>query len=249
VADANYLVYGLHAVESVVDRRPGDIRRAWCLARADSESLIAIRQRLEMSGIEVAAADRPSLDRLCDGGRHQGIVLDVRPPSALDVVGLETLVTGLGRRARLLVLDQVEDPRNLGACLRSADAAGADCIIVPKAHSARLTAAALKAATGAADTVPVAIVPNLARTLAWLKAAGVWIVGADGQATRTVYEARLEPPVALVLGAEGRGLRRLTREACDELLRIPLFGTVESLNVSVAAGILLFELARQSPPQ
>ena len=148
---------------------------------------------------------------------------------------------------RLLVLDQVEDPRNLGACLRTADAAGIDAVVVPKAHSAKLSGAALKAATGAAETVPLAVVPNLARALAWLKEAGVWVVGTDSEAPQSLYAARLEPPIAIVLGAEGKGLRRLTRESCDELVAIPMAGTVESLNVSVAAGVVLFELLRQSP--
>lgn len=248
MADPANVIYGLHAAERVIERRPQDIRRAWLIGDAAGGRLPALRRGLEAATVDIIDVDRSALDRLCAGGRHQGIALDVRPPSALDLAAFEVLVERLGRKARLLVLDQVEDPRNLGACLRSADAAGAHCVVVPKAHSARLTPAALKAATGAAETVPLAVVPNLARALAWLKAAGVWIVGADGAARDSLHAVRLEPPVALVLGAEGRGLRRLTRESCDELVRIPMFGTVESLNVSVAAGVMLFELARQAPP-
>ena len=150
---------------------------------------------------------------------------------------------------RLLVLDGVEDPRNLGACLRTADAAGIDAVVVPKDHSAPLTAVAIKAATGAAETVPVVRAPNLARMLTWLKQAGVWVVGADSEAEQSLYAAKLAPPVAMVLGGEGRGLRRLTRDTCDELVSIPMAGAVQSLNVSVATGIVLFELLRQSPPR
>jgi 23S rRNA (guanosine2251-2'-O)-methyltransferase len=145
------------------------------------------------------------------------------------------------------VLDGVEDPRNLGACLRTADAAGIDAVVVPKDHSARLTAAAVKTSTGAAETVPVYRAPNLARALAWLKEAGVWVVGADAAASQSLYQCKLAPPVALVLGGEGRGVRRLTRDLCDELVYIPMVGSVESLNVSVATGIVLFELLRQAP--
>jgi 23S rRNA (guanosine2251-2'-O)-methyltransferase len=148
---------------------------------------------------------------------------------------------------RLLVLDGVEDPRNLGACLRTADAAGVDAVVVPKDHSAKLTAAAAKTATGAAETVPLYRAPNLARALTWLKEAGVWVVGADSGAPQPLYEAKLSPPVAMVLGGEGRGVRRLTRDLCDELVHIPMVGSVESLNVSVATGIVLFELLRQAP--
>jgi 23S rRNA (guanosine2251-2'-O)-methyltransferase len=145
------------------------------------------------------------------------------------------------------VLDGVEDPRNLGACLRTADAAGVDAVVVPKDHAAKLTPAAVKTSTGAAETVPVFRAPNLARALAWLKEAGVWIVGADAAAPRSLYQTKLSPPVAMVVGGEGRGVRRLTRDLCDELVYIPMQGTVESLNVSVATGIVLFELLRQAP--
>jgi 23S rRNA (guanosine2251-2'-O)-methyltransferase len=135
----------------------------------------------------------------------------------------------------------------LGACLRTADAAGIDAVVVPKAHAVRLTAAAVKTSTGAAETVPVFRAPNLARTLDWLKKAGVWVVGADADAPRSLYAAKLAPPMAIVLGGEGRGVRRLTRDTCDELVSIPMQGSVESLNVSVAAGVVLFELLRQAP--
>jgi 23S rRNA (guanosine2251-2'-O)-methyltransferase len=170
----------------------------------------------------------------------------VPPPREQDLHELERLVETRTDSVRLLILDQVEDPRNVGACLRTADAAGVDAVVVPKARSAKLGAGALKTAAGAAETVPLIVVPNLARTLGWLADAGVRLVGADERGERTLFEADLTPPAAIVLGAEGKGLRRLTRESCDELVRLPMQGSVESLNVSVAAGILLYEMFRQS---
>jgi 23S rRNA (guanosine2251-2'-O)-methyltransferase len=174
--------------------------------------------------------------------------LEVASQPEFTLGDFESLVIARGRALRLLVLDGVEDPRNLGACLRTADAAGIDAVVVPKAHSAPLTAAAQKAATGAAESVPVLRAPNLARTLRWLKQAGVWVVGADAATDRSLYATSLAPPVAIVLGGEGRGLRRLTRDLCDELVAIPMVGAVASLNVSVAAGVVLFELLRQAGP-
>jgi 23S rRNA (guanosine2251-2'-O)-methyltransferase len=249
VANRGSIVYGLHAAESVLQRRSHDIHRAYFVDGAASTRVLALRSAIKSLAIELNAVSRSELDRICDGGTHQGVALEVRALAMLGVTDLESLVSSLGRSVRLLVLDQVEDPRNLGACLRTADAAGVHAVVVTKAHSAKLTPAALKAATGAAETVPVVIVPNLARALAWLKVAGVWVVGADASAGRALHDTELKPPIAIVLGAEGRGMRRLTRESCDELVEIPMHGSVESLNVSVAAGVVLFELARQAPPR
>lgn len=248
MAERASIVYGLHAAASALERRPAEIRRAWCMEQTSGGRLSELRRRMEARGIEPVFVSRQELDRICGGGRHQGVALEVSAPRLLGITELETLVAARGREARLLLLDQVEDPRNLGACLRTAEAAGIHAVVVPKSRSAKLTAAAVKAAGGAADVVPLAVVPNLARLIRWLKEAGVWVVGADGGAGRTLHETALRPPMAVVLGAEGRGLRRLTRESCDELVRIPMYGAVESLNVSVAAGVLLFELARQAPP-
>ena len=239
-------VYGLHAARAAVQQRPEAILSARLLD-SGGERLRDIADALKRHGIRIQRASRGELDRLCEGGRHQGIVLDMRAAEEFSVGRFEDLVMARGRDLRLLVLDQVEDPRNLGACLRTADAAGMDAVVVPRARAARLSPAARKAATDAAETVPVLRAPNLARTLAWLKQAGVWLVGTDAAAAQSLYDCKLEPPVALVLGGEGRGLRRLTRESCDELVAIPMHGTVESLNVSVAAGLAMFELLRQSP--
>jgi 23S rRNA (guanosine2251-2'-O)-methyltransferase len=245
VADSAHIVYGLHATEAVLRRRPADVRGAVVLAGEARGKLAELIARLESLRVPIARAGRDELDRRARGGVHQGIVLDVPPPRELGVSELEDLIAERGRDVRLLVLDQVEDPRNLGACLRTADAAGADAVVVPRAHSAKLGGTALKAATGAAETVPLVVVPNLARALRSIKDAGVWVVGADEQGTKTLFESEIRPPVALVLGAEGKGLRRLTLDTCDEIVRIPMRGAVESLNVSVAAGVVLFELMRQ----
>jgi 23S rRNA (guanosine2251-2'-O)-methyltransferase len=239
-------IYGLHAVRALLERRPEAVIGARILADATGP-LEALRRDLESLRVPIDRARRAELDRLSDGATHQGIVVEVRGAASMQLGDFEDLVVQRGRGVRLLILDGVEDPRNLGACLRTADAAGVDAVVVPRAHSAPLSAAAIKAATGAAETVPLVHAPNLARALTWLKEAGVWIVGADSEAGRSLYAAKLAPPIAIVLGGEGRGLRRLTRDTCDELVAIPMAGTVASLNVSVAAGVVLFELNRQSP--
>lgn len=241
-------VHGLHAVRALLERRADAIVAAKILQES-SPKLEEIARVLKQHGVPVERVRRAELDRLCAGESHQGVIVEVRPRPEFDLADFEGLVAARGRALRLLLLDGVEDPRNLGACLRTADAAGMDAVVVPKAHAAKLTPAAVKAATGAAETVPLLRAPNLARTIQWLKAANVWVVGADAQAERSLYDARLETPVALVLGGEGRGLRRLTRELCDELVKIPMIGAVASLNVSVAAGVVLFELLRQAPPR
>lgn len=239
-------VYGIHAARGLLERRPEAILCAHVL-RDTSARLAELSALLERRGIRLDRLSRSELDRLSDGGRHQGVVLDVRAAAEFDAKAFEALVLAKGRVLRLLVLDQVEDPRNLGACLRTAEAAGVDAVVVPRSRAARLSAAARKAASEASEIVPVHRAANLARTLAWLKKAGVWIVGTDADAKASLYGSRLETPIALVLGGEGKGLRRLTREHCDELVAIPMLGQVASLNVSVAAGVVLFELLRQCP--
>ena len=238
--------YGVHAVRAVLERRPETVLAAKVLRDATGK-LAELAGALAARGVAVQRVSRADLDRLTEGAVHQGVVVEVAAAAEFSIGDFEGLVVERGRALRLLVLDGVEDPRNLGACLRTADAAGIDAVVVPKDHSAKLTAAAVKTSTGAAETVPVYRAPNLARALAWLKEAGVWVVGADAEAPRSLYATKLAPPVAMVLGGEGRGVRRLTRDLCDELVYIPMHGSVESLNVSVATGIVLFELLRQAP--
>ena len=240
-----HFVYGLHAVQALVEKRPGAILSAKLLRGSSAGGLPKLTKALEGLEVPLERVPRTELDRLSQGGTHQGIVVQTRGMEEVGIRELEELVIDRGKAFRGLVLDGVQDPRNLGACLRTADAAGADVVIVPKARAARLTPAALKAATGAAETVRLARVSNLAAALHWLKEAGVWVVGAVADSPRSLYDSRLETPVVLAIGSEGRGLRRLTRELCDELVSIPMQGAVASLNVSVAAGVLLFELNRQ----
>ncbi len=246
MASRHQQIYGLHAVRAVLERRPETLVTAKVLREA-SGKLGELVRALAARGVAVERVARADLDRLTEGGVHQGIVVETAAATEFSIADFEALVLERGRVLRLLVLDGVEDPRNLGACLRTADAAGIDAVVVPKDRSARLTAVAVKTSTGAAETVPVFRAPNLARALAWLKEAGVWVVGADAAARQSLHATKLAPPVALVLGGEGRGVRRLTRDLCDELVFIPMAGSVESLNVSVAAGIVLFELLRQAP--
>jgi 23S rRNA (guanosine2251-2'-O)-methyltransferase len=186
------------------------------------------------------------LDTRQPGVNHQGVVATTQAPAALDEKALKTLIEDLQEPPLLLILNGVQDPHNLGACLRSADAAGVHAVIAPKDRSVGLTPTACKVASGAAETVPLVQVTNLARTLRWLQdEAGIWVVGTAGETDTLLYDADLQGPLALVMGAEGKGMRRLTREACDALVCLPMAGSVESLNVSVAAGICLFEAVRQ----
>lgn len=239
------LVCGLHAAATALEHTPEKVLAAWVdLQRADKR-LTEIRQALQKQGVAVESADRKRLDKLADGGNHQGIVLRVQMPPEKDESDLFDRIAGLDHPPLLLVLDQVQDPHNLGACLRSADAAGADGVVITRDQSVGLTPTVCKVASGAAETMPLFRITNLARTLRGLKDAGLWIAGADGTAIQSVYAADLTAPIALVVGAEGKGMRRLTREHCDILVSLPLRGHVESLNLSVAAGVLLYEAVRQ----
>lgn len=242
------IVYGVHPVQALLERTPERVRQLWVLAGREDERLAGLMALAGRAGIPTERVRRESLDRMAEGGRHQGVVASALEPPAL---GENDLVALLGRvegPAFLLVLDGVQDPRNLGACLRTADAAGVHAVIVPRDRAASLTGAARKAAAGAAESVPLVRVVNLARCLKMLKERGIWLIGADADAPGSLFEADLAGPVALVLGAEGTGLRRLTREACDLLVSLPMRGSVESLNVAVAAGVLVYQaLARRLP--
>ncbi|MCK9531393.1 MAG: 23S rRNA (guanosine(2251)-2'-O)-methyltransferase RlmB [Gammaproteobacteria bacterium] len=241
------LVYGLHAVESVL-RTPGRVREAWLDEGRRDQRLRGLAAQLQDAGVPHAWVRRERLDELACGERHQGAVARVRPAQSLNESHLEQLLVQLQEPAFLLVLDGVQDPHNLGACLRSADAAGVHAVIAPRDRACGLTATVRKVAVGAAETVPFVQVTNLARTLRMLRDNGVRIVGTAGETETSLFQADLTGPLALVLGAEEKGLRRLTREHCDQLVRIPMRGSVESLNVSVATGISLFEALRQRLP-
>ncbi|MEJ2514674.1 MAG: 23S rRNA (guanosine(2251)-2'-O)-methyltransferase RlmB [Gammaproteobacteria bacterium] len=242
-------IYGLHAVLSLLEAAPERVRQLWVQASRENESLGRILELAREAGIPVERVRRESLDRKAGGGRHQGVVASAAEPPALDEADLAGLLDALDRPPLLLVLDGVQDPRNLGACLRTADAAGVDAVIVPRDRASGLTGAARKAAAGAAETVPLVRVVNLARCLRALKERGIWVVGADAGSRDTIFGTDLAGPVAVVLGAEGSGLRRLTREHCDLLVALPMLGRVESLNVAVTAGIVLYHALSQRLPR
>jgi 23S rRNA (guanosine2251-2'-O)-methyltransferase len=243
---AEELVYGLHAVAAALNYAPEQVRELWVERQRRDARMQALLDQATGRGLPVHLADRAELDRLSGGARHQGVVtrLAVRQRSH-DEADLSALLAAADGPALLLVLDGVQDPHNLGACLRGAAAAGVHAVIAPADRAAGLNATVRKVASGAADLVPFVPVTNLARTLRGLREQGVWIVGAAGEADNSLYDVDFTPPTAIVLGAEEKGLRRLTREVCDRLARIPMAGGMESLNVSVAAGIFLFEARRQ----
>lgn len=238
------LIYGLHSVQALLKSAPQRIRKLMLLTGRDDQKLQKVVSFAEREGISLERWSRAKLDVLVDGN-HQGVVAECDPGEVHDEAFLLKLIERLEAPAFLLVLDGVTDPHNLGACLRSAEAAGVHAVIVPKDNSASLTGVARKVACGAAEVLPLVPVTNLARTLNKLRDAGVWFQGAAGEATVSLYQADLTGPLGIVMGAEGDGLRRLTRETCDGLISIPMAGEVSSLNVSVATGVCLFEAVRQ----
>ncbi|MGE0384731.1 MAG: 23S rRNA (guanosine(2251)-2'-O)-methyltransferase RlmB [Gammaproteobacteria bacterium] len=241
---ADDILVGIHAVRHALERNPERALEIWLLQDAGVEALAQIRALAAAAGVAVQSASRKTLDRLAQGVPHQGVALrrrrsDARPDDALDAIA------DAGGEPLLLALDGVYDPHNLGACLRSANAAGAAAVIAPLHRGAGLTPAAAKAASGAAEYTPLLQVRNLVRALARLKERGVRVIGISVGAGRDLWAADLRGPLCLVLGAEDEGLRHLTRQTCDELVGIPMRGTVESLNVSAATAICLFEALRQ----
>ncbi len=234
-------VMGIHAVEALLKTSPERLTRVWMQPREGR--LMQLQAQLQQAGIAVQNCDARTLDRLSDNVRHQGVIAEFMPREPLDDQGLDQCLDQ-SEQPFVLVLDGVTDPHNLGACIRSAAAAGADAVVVPKDRSAGLTPVTRRSAAGATERIPLARVTNLARCLRRLAERGLWRVGLDGAAHMSIQQTSLSGPIALVLGGEERGMRRLTREHCDQLLRIPMPGAVESLNVSVAAGIALFEAVR-----
>jgi len=238
-------IYGLHAVAAVVARAPERVLELWLAEAREDQRMRRLDAAARAVGVRVQPAAPGALAKLVGEVAHQGAVAAVRPLPLWSEFELLAAVERGPDPAFLLVLDGVTDPHNLGACLRTADAAGAHAVIIPRDRAATLDGVVRKVAAGAAESVPVASVTNLARTLDALKQRGVWVVGTDGTAEQSLFAADLNRALALVLGAEGDGMRRLTRERCDFLVRIPMAGQVESLNVSVAAGVALFEARRQ----
>jgi len=237
------VVYGLHAVTAALRRRPGAVFEVFLAAGRSDPRARRIAELAKSAGVRFHEVDVERLNGFAKGGRHQGVAAFVEQVSLAG--SLNDVLDDLAEPALLLVLDGVQDPHNLGACLRVADGMGVHAVIAPRDRATGLTATVHKVASGAAESVPFVAVTNLARTLRELKDKGIWVVGAVGEGAGTLFDAKLSGPLALVMGAEDEGLRRLTRETCDELLSIPMLGQVESLNVSVAAGILLYEARRQ----
>lgn len=243
-ANKHYL-FGLHAVEAVLNNQPERVLHMLVQQGRQDKKIDALTQRARQGGIHIEQVSKQELDRLTNEANHQGVVVFCARAKTYSEADIKPLLEKLTTPAFILVLDSVQDPHNLGACFRSADAAGVNMIIAPKDKATGITPVVSKVACGAAETVPFVQVTNLVRAIEHLKEAGVWVYGAAGEATQTVYQTDLKGPVALVLGAEGDGLRRLTREHCDVLIKIPMVGSVSSLNVSVATGVILFEALRQ----
>ncbi|MBD3657829.1 23S rRNA (guanosine(2251)-2'-O)-methyltransferase RlmB [Marinobacter sp.] len=239
----NY-VFGWHAVEAVLKREPDRLQQVWIQTGRQDKRVKSITDSLDELGVRWSVVHRKELDERV-AGVHQGVVAAVSESREWSEDDLLAHMASPGVTPFLLILDGVTDPHNLGACMRTADAVGVQAVVVPKDKSASLTPVARKVACGAAETVPLVRVTNLARFLRSLQDAGVWLIGTAGEAAGTLYEADFRGPVALVMGAEGKGMRRLTREHCDLLVKIPMFGHVDSLNVSVATGVCLYEALRQ----
>jgi 23S rRNA (guanosine2251-2'-O)-methyltransferase len=241
-------VYGVHAVRALLERHAARVGTVTLVEGRAEPRVADIQSLAQKAGKPVKRAPPATFKQLFGDAVHQGVFADVQP---LEPWHEEELVAGITAQLEkklspfVLVLDGVQDPHNLGACLRTANACGALSVVIPKDRAVQLNATVRKVAAGAAETTPLAVVTNLARTLRLLKDAGLWIVGADAEAPKLAHEADLAGPIALVMGAEGSGLRQLTRETCDFLVRLPQQGEVESLNVSVATGMLLYESLRQ----
>jgi 23S rRNA (guanosine2251-2'-O)-methyltransferase len=244
MSDQRSWILGHHAVKAALQQNRAVEELLVDVARNDSRirEVVSLAERV---GVRCRKIDGKKLQERVDDSRHQGVALLVRQQQIQDEPYLKALLKRLNGAPLLLILDGVKDPHNLGACMRSADAVGVNAIIIPKDRSVGLTATVRKVASGAAESVPLIQVTNLSRTLKWLKDEGIWLIGTAGEAQQTLYEADLSGPLALVMGGEEKGLRRLTRENCDLLVKLPMRGSVESLNVSVAAGVSLYEALRQ----
>ena len=237
-------IYGVHAVEALLRHHPKRVKQIWLAESRNDPRVQTLVELANENRVQVGQAERREMDAWVEGV-HQGVVAEVSPSQVWGEAMLDELLDRTEGAPLLLVLDGVTDPHNLGACLRSADAAGALAVIVPKDKSATLTPVVRKVACGAAEVIPLVAVTNLARTLEKLQQRGLWVVGTAGEAEVSIYDQDLTGPTILIMGAEGKGMRRLTREHCDYLVNLPMAGSVSSLNVSVATGVCLFEAQRQ----
>ena len=239
------LLIGIHSVEAALNYDAGNILELYVESGQQNPRVRELAERARDAGVKPHARDKADLDRRPGGAHHQGIAAKSRAPPARSESDLPAIIDAAGNSALFLVLDGVTDPHNLGACLRSAEAAGVTAVIVPKDKAAGITPRVRRATAGAADRVPFVASTNLARSLKLLRQSGIWLTGLAGDGNQSLYACDFKGPVAVVIGSEGEGMRRLTREACDFIARIPMQGSVESLNVSVATGVVLFEVLRQ----
>ena len=246
MAPSGQLIIGIHAVRTALKHGGERIDHLWFDGARRDRRLRQLLEEAEQANVRLESTTKAALDEMTGGANHQGVVAHGEMPASLGEAALDALLTELTEPPLLLVLDGVTDPHNLGACLRSADGVGVHAVITPRDRSCGLTPVVCKVASGAAETVPFIQVTNLVRSLRYLQDAHrIFVVGTSGEARDELYQADLCGPLALVMGAEGEGMRRLTRETCDQLVRLPMVGHVESLNVSVATGIFLYEALRQ----
>ena len=239
------MVCGFHAAFAVLRARPGDVEVLFADVNRRDKRMTALLQGASQAGVEVQRLRKPELDALAQSPAHQGVVVRTQAASRRPAKELLAHLESVTHPPLVLVLDGVQDPHNLGACLRSASAAGVDAVVLPSAHSCGLTPAVARTACGAEHDLAVFYVTNLVRVLRQLQTAGLWIVGADQDGPAAIYEVELAGPLALVVGGEGRGIRPLVARCCDVTANIPMHGSVSSLNVSVAVGVVLFEAVRR----
>ncbi len=238
-------VSGIHSVRAALKFGSEGVAELWLERTRRDRRLADVTDLARQAGVKIRQVERAELDTAAEGANHQGILAWVRIPAARSEQELATLLDGLQEPPFLLLLDEVQDPHNLGACLRTAEAVGVHAVIAPKDNAVGLTPVVCKVASGAAETLPYFQVTNLVRVMEDLKERGIWLTGTAGESDTDLYAADLTGSLGLVMGSEGSGLRRLTRERCDRLVRLPMCGQVESLNVSVAAGVCLYEALRQ----
>lgn len=241
-------VYGIQVLEGILQHKPHIVQSLWMASR-DDQRMQTLRYLVQQHGIPIQKATAHSLDKLSQNGVHQGVVADIQPDNLLAEQDIPNHLSELGQTSLILLLDGIQDPHNLGACLRSAEAAGVDLVIMPKDRAAGLTSIARRTACGAAELLPIAVITNLARVIETCQSQGFWVIGTSDAADTSLYpgdsQKKLAGKIAIVMGNEGSGLRQLTQKRCDELRYLPMAGTVSSLNVSVATGICLFEIRRQ----
>ncbi len=238
------IIYGINTVQQAINKRPGQVLRVYLQQEMGQQRLKRFADDLQRESISIERQTSDELEKLTGTSKHQGVAAALTGMEAMDDGRALDYLDGI-ESPLILILDGIEDPRNYGACLRTAEGAGADLVVSGRSRGVDITPVVSKVASGAAESQPIARVANLARFMRELRDRNVWIFGTDENGTATVFETNLTGPVAIVMGAEGKGLRRLTKEHCDSLVRLPMKGSVESLNISVAAGICLYEAVRQ----